>query len=129
MVGRVYSTFYLSLLKLACILLKIDVCNTGTMPWGRDPSFTFFSTKSSFCYFFLFFFCRDALLVIYNLDLDFECVLTLPQLLFFHLRTQVPPCTERCTGSKRYFLILQSFRFFSPILKITMLFNFRMTLK
>ena len=51
----IYTTFYLPLLKLACILLKIKVYNAGSWTRGRDPSLNFFSTKSFFFLLLLFF--------------------------------------------------------------------------
>ena len=43
-VGRKYAaTFYIPLLRLACILLKIDVHNVGSTPWGGTLSPNFFS--------------------------------------------------------------------------------------
>ena len=87
MVGRNYTTFYLPLLKLACILLKIEIYNVGSWIGGRDPLPQFFSTKSSFCTFLTTFFSRRCT-IISDLDFDFERVLKLQQLLFFHPRTQ-----------------------------------------
>ena len=42
-------------------------------------------------------------------DFDFVRVLKPQQLLFVHIRTQAPPFPERC---QRYFILLQSFKFF-----------------
>ena len=87
MVGKNYTTFYLPLLKLACILLKIEIYNAGSWTRGRDPLTQFFSTKSSFCSFFTPFFPRRCT-IISDLNFDFEHVLQLQELLFFHARTQ-----------------------------------------
>ena len=109
MVGGVCTTFYLPLLKLACMLLKIKVYNTGSTTRGRDPIPKKFSTKCSFCSFFLLFF--GICTIISELDFDFERVLKLQQLLYFHARTQAPPFAERCLGSKgaSFFYIHLSF--------------------
>ena len=61
-VGRKYTTFYLALVKLACISLKIEVFNAGLSARGRDSLPQLFSTKSSFCSFFTIFFFGDVLL-------------------------------------------------------------------
>ena len=87
MVGKKYTTFYLPLLKLACILLKVEVYNAGLSTLGRDPFPQFFSTKSSFCSFFATFFPRRRT-IISDLDFHFERVLKLQQLLYFQTRTQ-----------------------------------------
>ena len=86
MEDRKYTTFYLPLLKLACILLKNTIYNARSSTQGRDP-LPLFSTKGSFCYFFATFFPRRCAI---NLDLDFvfEHFLKLQQLLYFHPRTQ-----------------------------------------
>ena len=58
-----YITFYPLLLKLDCILLKIEVHNA--VPWtrGRNPLPQFVSNKSSFCWgFFVTFYSGDILL-------------------------------------------------------------------
>ena len=83
MAGIKYTAFYLSQLKLACILLKIEVYNAGPSTRGRDPLSQFFSAKSSFCSFF-----ARRCTIISDLDFDFERVLKLQQLLYFHSRTQ-----------------------------------------
>ena len=62
MVGINYTTFYLPLLKLVCILLKIEIYNAGSWTRGREPLPQFFSTKNSFCSFFTTFFPGDVLL-------------------------------------------------------------------
>ena len=51
-VGRKYTTLYLPLLELACILLKIEVYNAGLTTWGRDRLPQFFLQKVHFCYFY-----------------------------------------------------------------------------
>ena len=56
MVRGKYTTSYLQLLKLACVILKIEVCNTGRSTWGRDPSLNFFIQKVHFVLFLLHFF-------------------------------------------------------------------------
>ena len=81
MVGRKYTTFYLTLLKLAFILLKIEVYNAGPSTQGRDPLHKLFSTKRLFCSFFATFFPRRCT-IISDLDFDFERVLKLQQLLY-----------------------------------------------
>ena len=85
-VGRGYTTFYLPLLKLACILLKIEIYNAGPSTRGRDPFLNFFLQKVRFVLFLLLFFRRFT--IISDLDFDFERVLKLQQLLYFHPRTQ-----------------------------------------
>ena len=87
MVGKKYTTFYLPLLKLACILLKVEVYNAGLSTQGRDPFPQFFSTKISFCSFFATFFPRRCT-IISDLDFHFERVLKLQQLLYFQTRAQ-----------------------------------------
>lgn len=55
MMGILYTTFYVTLLKLACALLKAEVYNTG--PTTRErPLPQFFSTESSIYSFFPLFF-------------------------------------------------------------------------
>ena len=71
MVGRKYATFYLLLLRLACILLQIEVYDAGSPTRERDP---------------LPLLRRCT--IVSDLHFDFECVLKLQQLLFFHPRTQ-----------------------------------------
>ena len=88
MIGKKYTTFYLSLLILACILLKIEVYNAVQMTQGRNPLQIFFSTKSSICSFFTTFFSRRCI-IISDLDFDFERVLKLQQLLYFYPKNQV----------------------------------------
>ena len=85
------------MLKLVCILLKIEVYNAGPTARGREPLPRFFSAKSLFYSFFLLFFRRCT--IISDLDFDFERVPKLQQLLFFHSRTQAPPFAERHPGS------------------------------
>ena len=52
MVGRKHTTkFYLSLLKLACMLLKIEVYIAGPTTRGGTPSSSFFRQKFSFFFF------------------------------------------------------------------------------
>ena len=56
MMGILYTTFYVTLLKLACMLLKAEVYNTEPKTRER-PLPQFFSTESSLYSFFpLFFF-------------------------------------------------------------------------
>ena len=81
MVGRKYTTFYLPLLKLACILLKTD---TGE---GLPPSI-FFYEKFIFFFFFFCYFLSLIYTVVSDLDLDFERALKTLELLYFHPRTQ-----------------------------------------
>ena len=118
MVRRRHITFYLPLLKLSCILLKIEFYKARPTTRGRDPFNQFLSTKILF--FFLLFFSRRST-IISDLDFDFERVLKLQQLLYFHPRTQASPKVLYS------FTIILSF--FSTTLKITLLFNFRMTSK
>ena len=90
MVGRVYTTFYLPLLKIASILLKNEVYNAGLITLGKDPPppfFFFFLQKVHSVFFFLLFFRKRAIL---DLDFDFKPVLKPQQLLYFHPKTQVP---------------------------------------
>ena len=86
MVGRKYTTFYLPLLKLACVLFKIEVYNARPLTRRSDPLPHFFFTKKSFCSFFPLFFWRCT--IISDLNVEFEHVLKLQQLLCFHLRSQ-----------------------------------------
>ena len=74
--SRVYTTCYLPLLKLACILLKIEVYNAGLTTRGRDSLPQFFSTKSSFCSLFLLFSRRCT--NISEFGFDFERALFSP---------------------------------------------------
>ena len=62
MVSRVYATFYISLLKLACILLKTEVITQGEMTPATGPLPQFFSTENSFLFSFFYFFSGDVLL-------------------------------------------------------------------
>ena len=88
MVGRNYTSFYLPLLKLACILLKIEAYNAGSSTREREPLPQSFSTKSSFCSFLLLFSRRCTIFSDLDYDYSFERVLKLQQLLFFQSRTQ-----------------------------------------
>ena len=89
MVCRNYTTFYLALLNLACILFKIGIYNAGMSTRERGPPPPplpqFFSTNSWFCSFFATFFWRCT--IISDLDFDFQRVLKL-QPLNFHPRNQ-----------------------------------------
>ena len=87
MVSRKYTTFYFPLLKLACVFLKIKVYKAGPSTRERDPLPQFFSTKSPFCSFFATFFFRRCTITS-DLNFDFEGVLRLQQLFYFHPRTQ-----------------------------------------
>ena len=87
MVGREYTTFYLPLLKLTYILLKVEVYNAGLSTRGGTPTLNFFDKKFGFFWFFCYFFSRKCT-IISDLGFDFERVLKLQQLLYFHSRTQ-----------------------------------------
>ena len=127
MVSRNYTTtFYLPLLKLACIFLKIEVYNVGSMTRGGTPSSNFFQQKVYFVLLFATSFRRRT--IISDLGFDFECVLILQQLLCFTLEPRHSFC-RKTPWVQSCFILLQSFKFLSPTLKITMLFNFQMTLK
>ena len=80
MVGRKYTTFYLPLLKLACILLKTD---TGE---GLPPSIFFYEKFILFLFFC--YFLSLIYTVVSDLDLDFERALKILELLYFRPRTQ-----------------------------------------
>ena len=127
MVSRNYTTtFYLPLLKLACIFLKVEVYNVGSTTRGGTPSSNFFLQKVYFVLLFASFFRRYT--IISDLGFDLECVLILQQLLCFTLEPRHSLC-KKTPWVQSCFILLQSFKFFSPTPKITMLFNFRMTLK
>ena len=83
MAGTKYTTFYLSLLQLACMLLKNEVYNAGPLTQEGIPSLNVFLQKVNFCYFY---FRRCA--ITSDLDFNFERVLKLQQLLYFHTTTQ-----------------------------------------
>ena len=90
MVGRVYTTFYLPLLKIASILLKNEVYNAGLITLGKDPPppfFFFFFCKKLNVFFFPTIFPERAIL---DIDFDFKRVLKPQQLLSFHPKTQAP---------------------------------------
>ena len=46
-----YTKFYFPLLKLACLLLKIEVYKVGPSTQGRDPSLNIFPQKVHFALF------------------------------------------------------------------------------
>ena len=71
-----YSTFYLPLIELASVLLKIKIYNAGPTTWGRDPH-PFFPKNVHFVLSFQFF-AKDVLLI---LNVNFERDLKLQQLL------------------------------------------------
>ena len=50
MIGRIDTTFYLPLLKLACLLLKIEVYYPGRM--GTPPLIFFYKKVSFFATFY-----------------------------------------------------------------------------
>ena len=68
------------------MLFKIEIYNAGRRHGGGTPPSIFFLQKVHFVVFLLLFFWRFT--IISNIDFDFERVLKLQQLLYFHLRTQ-----------------------------------------
>ena len=87
MVGRVCTTFYLPLLKIASILLKNEVYNADPITLGKDPLHLFFFCKKFVLFFFPTIFPERAIL---DIDFDFKRVLKPQQLLYFHPKTQAP---------------------------------------
>ena len=83
MVRRKYTTFYLTLLKLAFILLKVEVYNAEPSTRGRDPLHNFFYKMFILFFFCYFFFWRCTVIS----DLNLNVFLNFNKLLCFHPRT------------------------------------------
>ena len=103
MVGRVCTRFYLPLQKLRLTFIK-----QGQWHGGGNPFHNFFLQKVHFVLFFAYF-LQEMYYYFRLRDFDFVRVLKPQQLLYFHTRAQAPPFPERC---QRYFILLQSFKFF-----------------
>ena len=98
--GRKYTTFYLPLLKLACIFLKIEVYIMQEHRHGEGtPCLYIFIQKVHFASFLLLFSRKCT--IISDLDSDFERVLKLQQLLYFHSRTQALCKSSKSTDNMK----------------------------